>query len=146
MNPDNLSKDLGTLPQAKPGDFTAHSANFTDIRRKSDFPCCNYSALGSYSTRFARSAGICGSSSGVEHNLAKVGVVGSNPISRSSCPKFKRPGFTGPFCCLKPTSSYNSKSGLKASVTPWLQISGRQIFASQCFNISSQFLGITAVA
>src|SRR5439155_8762730 len=26
----------------------------------------------------------CGCSSGVEHNLAKVGVVGSNPIARSS--------------------------------------------------------------
>jgi hypothetical protein len=26
----------------------------------------------------------CGSSSGVEHNLAKVGVEGSNPFSRSS--------------------------------------------------------------
>jgi hypothetical protein len=25
----------------------------------------------------------CGCSSGVEHNLAKVGVVGSNPIARS---------------------------------------------------------------
>ena len=27
--------------------------------------------------------GFCGCSSGVEHNLAKVGVVGSNPIARS---------------------------------------------------------------
>ncbi len=26
----------------------------------------------------------CGSSSGVEHNLAKVGVEGSNPFSRSN--------------------------------------------------------------
>jgi hypothetical protein len=26
----------------------------------------------------------CGCSSGVEHNLAKVGVVGSNPIARSN--------------------------------------------------------------
>ena len=29
----------------------------------------------------------CGCSSGVEHNLAKVGVVGSNPIARSKKPK-----------------------------------------------------------
>ncbi len=29
----------------------------------------------------------CGCSSGVEHNLAKVGVVGSNPIARSKIPK-----------------------------------------------------------
>jgi hypothetical protein len=27
----------------------------------------------------------CGRSSGVEHNLAKVGVEGSNPFARSSC-------------------------------------------------------------
>src|SRR5262249_22048416 len=33
----------------------------------------------------------CGCSSGVEHNLAKVGVVGSNPIARSSHPTGKKP-------------------------------------------------------
>jgi hypothetical protein len=34
---------------------------------------------------FGRAAwDICGRSSGVEHNLAKVGVVGSNPIARSN--------------------------------------------------------------
>ncbi len=27
--------------------------------------------------------GVCGCSSGVEHNLAKVGVEGSNPFARS---------------------------------------------------------------
>ena len=32
----------------------------------------------------------CGRSSGVEHNLAKVGVVGSNPIARSSFSKSSR--------------------------------------------------------
>jgi hypothetical protein len=29
----------------------------------------------------------CGRSSGVEHNLAKVGVEGSNPFARSRFPK-----------------------------------------------------------
>ena len=33
-----------------------------------------------------RSGTECGCSSGVEHNLAKVGVVGSNPIARSNQP------------------------------------------------------------
>ena len=33
-----------------------------------------------------RRAGASGCSSGVEHNLAKVGVVGSNPIARSKIP------------------------------------------------------------
>jgi hypothetical protein len=28
--------------------------------------------------------GVCGCSSGVEHNLAKVGVEGSNPFARSN--------------------------------------------------------------
>src|SRR5438477_10716387 len=28
----------------------------------------------------------CGCSSGVEHDLAKVGVEGSNPFARSNCP------------------------------------------------------------
>src|SRR5271168_3531847 len=40
----------------------------------------------------------CGRSSGVEHNLAKVGVEGSNPFARSNeinhlrCCKVERPG------------------------------------------------------
>jgi hypothetical protein len=34
--------------------------------------------------RLVRAANGCGCSSGVEHNLAKVGVVGSNPIARSN--------------------------------------------------------------
>ena len=44
-----------------------------------------------------------GRSSGVEHNLAKVGVVSSNLIARSSFPYDRsafRLGFPGPFCCL----------------------------------------------
>ena len=36
----------------------------------------------------------CGCSSGVEHNLAKVGVVGSNPIARSKIPS-KNQRFSG---------------------------------------------------
>ena len=43
-----------------------------------------------------------GRSSGVEHNLAKVGVVGSNPIARSSflkSPEDVRPGFRNRALC-----------------------------------------------
>jgi hypothetical protein len=39
-----------------------------------------------------------GRSSGVEHNLAKVGVVGSNPIARSIFKKGLRFIKRGPFC------------------------------------------------
>jgi hypothetical protein len=35
------------------------------------------------STPFTRTIYICGSSSVVEHHLAKVGVAGSNPVFRS---------------------------------------------------------------
>jgi hypothetical protein len=35
------------------------------------------------STPFTRTNFICGSSSVVEHHLAKVGVAGSNPVFRS---------------------------------------------------------------
>jgi hypothetical protein len=36
------------------------------------------------STNLVERNGACGCSSGVEHNLAKVGVEGSNPFARSS--------------------------------------------------------------
>jgi hypothetical protein len=35
------------------------------------------------STPFTRTKFVCGSSSVVEHHLAKVGVAGSNPVFRS---------------------------------------------------------------
>src|SRR5690625_10527 len=41
----------------------------------------------------------------VEHNLAKVGVAGSSPVSRSRLTK--RPGFTGPFLYCRPRPVYN---------------------------------------
>ncbi len=40
----------------------------------------------------------CGRSSGVEHNLAKVGVVGSNPIARSKFRNAQKPRKTAAFC------------------------------------------------
>ena len=39
----------------------------------------------------------CGCSSVVEHNLAKVGVEGSNPFARSKCPDFKEAAVGGFF-------------------------------------------------
>src|SRR5262249_34270021 len=45
-----------------------------------------------------------GCSSGVEHDLAKVGVEGSNPFARSKIlndiKKLRRPGKSGCYCCL----------------------------------------------
>src|SRR5690625_8005191 len=51
---------------------------------------------------YAASAGIAQL---VEHNLAKVGVAGSSPVSRSRLTK--RPGFTGPFLYCRPRPVYN---------------------------------------
>ena len=40
---------------------------------------------------------MCASGSGVEYNLAKVGVAGSNPVSRFSIPKYARKAASGRF-------------------------------------------------
>jgi hypothetical protein len=43
---------------------------------------------------------FCGSSSGVEHNLAKVGVGGPNPLFRSSRYQAARWFLAAFFCCF----------------------------------------------
>ena len=48
------------------------------VEQWTENPCVPGSILGP-----ATSKKDCGSSSGVEHNLAKVGVAGSNPVFRS---------------------------------------------------------------
>jgi hypothetical protein len=60
------------------------------------FPCCIPESIERYSARRRLAAhgsayypgpvDLSGCSSGVEHNLAKVGVEGSNPFARSSFP------------------------------------------------------------
>src|SRR5690606_24601583 len=60
--------------------------------KKLHFPCCIQIRVQPYSTRPRRQAAAqqaSGCSSGVEHNLAKVGVEGSNPFARSSLPQTK---------------------------------------------------------
>src|SRR5690625_557175 len=52
----------------------------------------------------------------VEHNLAKVGVAGSSPVSRSRLTK--RPGFTGPFLYCRPRPVYNLQP--HGQVAEWL--------------------------
>jgi hypothetical protein len=49
-----------------------------------------------------------GCSSGVEHNLAKVGVVGSNPIARSRFSQENQKGHSGPWGRLWLTPAYDS--------------------------------------
>ena len=62
--------------------------------------------------------GASGCSSGVEHNLAKVGVEGSNPFARSSSPNASRPRNAGAFSFLKHNSfSSGSRPGFGAVVT-----------------------------
>ncbi len=52
------------------------------VEQWTENPCVPGSILGP-----ATSKQNCGSSSGVEHNLAKVGVAGSNPVFRSKITK-----------------------------------------------------------
>ncbi len=70
-------------------------------------PYCIPESIGSYTacltetTSLAEKTGASGCSSGVEHNLAKVGVEGSNPFARSSFSDWFRhqnPGFVRDFC------------------------------------------------
>ena len=66
-----------------------------------NFPCCNLDPNGSYSRSPTETLAASGCSSGVEHNLAKVRVEGSNPFARSSfLPSglSKNPGFVRDFC------------------------------------------------
>ena len=51
------------------------------VEQWTENPCVPGSILGPATMN--NIASYCGSSSGVEHNLAKVGVAGSNPVFRS---------------------------------------------------------------
>ena len=51
------------------------------VEQWTENPCVPGSILGPATKMTADR--YCGSSSGVEHNLAKVGVAGSNPVFRS---------------------------------------------------------------
>ncbi len=56
----------------------------------------------------------CGCSSGVEHNLAKVGVVGSNPIARSNISNSSNGHRSGPPLLLSaecPRNLFPGRSG-----------------------------------
>ena len=50
------------------------------VEQWTENPCVPGSILGPATSNKSNK---CGSSSGVEHNLAKVGVAGSNPVFRS---------------------------------------------------------------
>src|SRR5438067_12348974 len=56
----------------------------------------------------------CGCSSGVEHNLAKVGVEGSNPFARSKISKFHDSVHSGARACLVPR--FRNSHALAASL------------------------------
>ncbi|CCG41571.1 hypothetical protein PHAMO_280105 [Magnetospirillum molischianum DSM 120] len=71
-----------------------------------------------------------GRSSGVEHNLAKVGVEGSNPFARSKSLTKVRASSKGwtlwvrPFCCL-PARVLGSDAGERTKVSVSLVINYR---------------------
>jgi hypothetical protein len=52
--------------------------------------------------------GACGCSSGVEHNLAKVGVEGSNPFARSN---FQKGRLRAAFCFSGPQHEADKETG-----------------------------------
>src|SRR3954451_5400876 len=61
----------------------------------------------------------CGCSSGVEHDLAKVGVEGSNPFARSKQPSIKS-GFLGLFGHQAPASPYLNMPRTAPICRSWL--------------------------
>ena len=72
--------------------------------------------------RPARIRASSGNSSGVEHNLAKVGVAGSNPVSRSS---LRADGGGGPAAIRR------AASPVAFPLAPWTpHVSGRRIYVA----------------
>ena len=67
-----------------------------ESRNKSRYPCCNDAPRSDISPGRSTIGRASGCSSGVEHNLAKVGVEGSNPFARS---RDWRPSETGDRRC-----------------------------------------------
>ena len=70
---------------------------------------------------------MSGCSSGVEHNLAKVGVEGSNPFARSSFPTSPKPRKTAAFIVSGRLKSRGVEAAQKAVVTtrlPFCEIDG----------------------
>jgi hypothetical protein len=82
-----------------------------------------------------RRDGACGCSSGVEHNLAKVGVEGSNPFARSISTGIHRQGALGRLssfrCLLKQTGPFQ---GWKGPRWLWGHTSLTFIRLNRCFN------------
>src|SRR5690606_26377793 len=58
-----------------------------------------------------------GCSSGVEHNLAKVGVEGSNPFARSSFPTSPKPRNSAAFVVSGRLKSQGAEAARKAAIT-----------------------------
>ena len=71
--------DLGSGAARRGGSspFTRIKYKFAGLAQLVEHLICNQRVEGS-----SPLAGICGSSSAVEHHLAKVGVAGSNPVFR----------------------------------------------------------------
>ena len=65
-----------------------------------------------------------GCSSGVEHNLAKVGVEGSNPFARSSFPTSPKPRNSAAFVVSGRLKSQGAEAAEMVSVTRGLPVCG----------------------
>src|SRR5579884_1598787 len=63
----------------------------------------------------------CGRSSGVEHNLAKVGVEGSNPFARSNYETAKEPRFSAAFASGETRSLPERELGRRKSKVSTLE-------------------------
>ncbi len=76
---------------------------------------------------------MSGCSSGVEHNLAKVGVEGSNPFARSSFPTSPKPRKTAAFVVSGWLKSQGAGAAEKAVVTarlPFCELTEHEIAVS----------------
>ena len=90
-----------TVKSAQGGRFAGINR---DVAKSLRFPCCNRRALQPYRPGLRPRRRVSGCSSGVEHNLAKVGVERSNRFTRSSFLKressIEKPRFAAAFSFL----------------------------------------------
>ncbi len=96
------------------------------------FPCCIRRTLRPYRRGLRRRRRASGCSSGVEHNLAKVGVGRSNRLTRSSLSYIEKPRFAAAFVFfgrsksrwLKVAQAFGLRTGHRFSNFRGLEITG----------------------
>ena len=102
------------MPVARRGPWTAAGT----ARESGGFCCCNRTALRSYRRGLRPPGRASGCSSGVEHNLAKVGVERSNRFTRSKIPHIEKPRIFRGFRVFSAVDIARRESGSKGRRAP----------------------------